>query len=58
MGSYRERLADIRRRIDEASHKYDLAIIEANRQIDRVDDLLNRLELARRAKRRNDAEAA
>jgi hypothetical protein len=50
MDGYRERLDEIRNRIDAASHGYDLAIIEARRQIERVDDLLNRPEAVRLAR--------
>jgi hypothetical protein len=56
--SYRERLDRIRSRIDEASHRFDLALIEAWHQIERVDDLLDRCEAARLAKRRTAAKAA
>jgi hypothetical protein len=58
MSSYRERLDEIRRRIDQASYRCDLAIIEARRQIERADDLLGRRAAARLAEGRSGAKAA
>ena len=58
MSGYRERLDEIQDRISAASHGLDLALIEARYQIERVDDLLDRIEAARLAKRREAAKAA
>jgi hypothetical protein len=57
MSGYRERLDEIRIRIDAMAHQCDLAAIEARRQIERADDLLDRIEAARLAQKRK-AQAA
>jgi len=55
---YHDRLVAINRRIDETSRRYDLAIMEARQQIDRVEELLDRVEAASLAKRWKADEAA